>query len=84
MVNFSDSKGSEMNQARKRSTKINFLGPETAGWGWGLPREGMGVQKFVPSLESLFSFSSGVEGGSSMSPKFCWDVPGVPKVSAKE
>ena len=41
---------------RKKSTKINFLGPETAGWGGGLPREGVVVEKFVPSLESLSSF----------------------------
>ena len=31
-----------------KSTKINFLGPETAGWGGGLPREGVVVEKFVP------------------------------------
>ena len=43
------------NQARKKSTKINFLGPETAWWGGGLPREGVGVENFVPSLESLSS-----------------------------
>ena len=44
-------------QARKKSTKINFLGLEIAGWGGGLPREGVGVEKFVPSLESLSSLS---------------------------
>ena len=27
------------NQARKKSTKINFMGPEIARWGGGLPRE---------------------------------------------
>ena len=42
-------------QARKKSTKINFLGPETARWGGGLPREGVVVENFVPSLESLSS-----------------------------
>ena len=40
-------------QARKKSTKINFLGPETARWGGGLPCEGVVAEKFVPSLESL-------------------------------
>ena len=40
-------------QARKKSTKINFLGPETARWGGGPPREGEAVEKFMPSLESL-------------------------------
>ena len=42
-------------QARKKSTKINFLGPETARWGGGLPREGVVAEKFAPSLESLSS-----------------------------
>ena len=42
-------------QARNKSTKINFLGPETARWGGGLPREGVVAEKFVPSLESLSS-----------------------------
>ena len=37
----------------KKSTKINFLGPETARWGGGLPREGVVAEKFVLSLESL-------------------------------
>ena len=46
--------------ARKKSTKIRFLGPETAGKGGGLPREGVVVKKFVPSLESLSSL--GLEG----------------------
>ena len=44
-------------QARQKSTKINLLGPETARWGGGLPREGVVVEKFAPSLESLSSFS---------------------------
>ena len=39
----------------KESTKINFLGPETARWGGGLPCEGVVAKKFVPSLESLSS-----------------------------
>ena len=32
------------------STKIYFLGPETARWGEGLPRDRVGVEKFVPFL----------------------------------
>ena len=39
-------------QARKESTKIDSLGPEAARWGGGLPRAGVGVKKFVPSLVS--------------------------------
>ena len=61
-------------QARKRSTKINFLGPETARWGGGLPREGVVAEKFVPTLETLSSL--GFEGRESgMSREFCRDVP---------
>ena len=48
------------NTGKKKTTKINFLGPETAGWGGGLPREGVVVEKFVPSLERLSSL--GFEG----------------------
>ena len=50
--------------ARKRSTKIKLLGPETAWWGGGLSREGVDVEKFVPSLAWVW------KGGT-------WDVPGV-------
>ena len=42
-------------QAGKKSTKIKFLGPETARWGGGLPREGVVAENFVPALESLSS-----------------------------
>ena len=39
-----------------KSTKINFLGPETAVCGGVLlPGKGVVVEKFVPSLESSFS-----------------------------
>ena len=55
-------------QARKKSTRINFLGPETARWGGGLPREGVGVKKFVLSLESCLPW---------VSKRGIWDVPGI-------
>ena len=55
-------------QVRKNSTKINFLGLEIAGWGWGLPREEVVAKKFVPSLKSLFPWVS-KEG--------TWDVLGI-------
>ena len=42
-------------QGRKKSTKIKFLGPETARWGGGLPREGVVAENFVPALETLSS-----------------------------
>ena len=40
---------------KKKSTKIKFLGPETARWGGGLPREGVVAKNFVPALETLSS-----------------------------
>ena len=46
---------------KKSRHKDYFLGPEIAGWGGGLPRKGVGVLKFVPSLESLSSLC--FEGG---------------------
>ena len=49
------SSGAFLLQARKKSTKINFLCPETARWGGGLPREGVVAEKFVLSLEGLSS-----------------------------
>ena len=61
------------NHARKKSTKINFLGPETAQWGGGLPREGVVAKKFVPSLESLSSL--GFEERNLGCPGF---LPGCP------
>ena len=73
-------------QARKKSTKINFSGPETARWGGGPPREGVGVENFVPSLETLSSLGfeernlgcPGIFAGMSQTPG------GVRKVSAKK
>ena len=41
--------------ARKKSTKINFLGPETARWGGGLRLEGVVAKNFAPALKSLSS-----------------------------
>ena len=47
--------GTGLGRAREKSTKINFLGAETAWWGGGLPRERVVAEKFVLSLESLSS-----------------------------
>ena len=55
-------------QARKKSTKINSLGPETAGWAKCLPSEGVVAAKFVPSFERLLPWVS-KEG--------IWDVLGT-------
>ena len=46
---------------RKSEHKDGLVGPETAWWGAGLPREGVVVEKFVLSLEGLSSVGS--EGG---------------------
>ena len=66
-----------LTQARRKCTKINFSGPEIAGWGGGLPRAGVGVEKLVPSLESLKKFVLlGFRGREPViSREFCWDVP---------
>ena len=42
-------------QARKKSTKIKFLGPETARWSGGLPLEVVVAENFVPALQTLSS-----------------------------
>ena len=73
-----------------KSTKIDLLGPETARWCGGLPLKGVGVEKFVSSLESSFrpfdtrgklTFSPGCRG------EFRQDVPdlwgGVQNVCGK-
>ena len=73
-------------QARKKSTKIKFLGPETARWGGGLPREGVVAKNSVPALETLSSLgfeerNPGCPGnfaGMSQTPG------GVQKVCAKK
>ena len=44
-----------LHSGKKKNTKINSLGPETARWGGGLLREGVVAEKFVPSLKSLSS-----------------------------
>ena len=47
-------------QARKRAQILSFWVRRDPGWGGGLPLEGVGVEKLVPSLESLPSL--GLEG----------------------
>ena len=78
--------GNLFSQARKKSTKIKFLGPETARWGGGLPRKGVVDENFVPALETLSSLgfeerNPGCPGnfaGMSQTPG------GVQKVCAKK
>ena len=75
-----------MNQERKKSTKIEFLDPETARWGGGLPREGVVAEKFVPSLESLSSlgFEERILGRPGNFAGMSRTPGGVQKVSAKK
>ena len=55
-----------ISQAKKKERKDRLLGLEIARCGGGLSREGKGVKKFVPCLESLFSL--GFEGGNLARP----------------
>ena len=59
---------------QRKSTKINCLGPETTGWGAGLPREGGGGQK-VRALPLKFVFLAFGREEPGMSREFCRDVP---------
>ena len=68
--------------SRNLRKRRSVWGPETGVWGGGLPPQGVGVEKFVPSLESLFSLGSvkernlGCPGNfAGMSREFCRDVP---------
>ena len=65
---------------------MNFWGPEIARSGGGLPREGVVVEKFVPSLESLSSL--GFEGRNLGCPENFAGMSrtpgGVQKVCAKK
>ena len=71
---------------KKREHEDELLGPETARWGGGLPREGVVAEKFVPALESLSSLGfeesnlgcAGNFAGMSRTPG------GVQKVCAKK
>ena len=73
-------------QARRKSTKISFLGPETSRWGGVLLREGVVAEEFVPSLESLFSL--GFEGRNLGCPEIfavvSWTPGGVQKLVQKK
>ena len=73
-------------QARKKSTKIKFLGPETARWGGGLPREGVVAENFVPALETLSSlgFEERNPGCPGNFAGMSWTPGGVQKVCAKK
>ena len=50
----------------EKSTKIGFWGLETIWWGWDLPWEGVGIEKFAPSLETKQNTTD-----------FFWDIPAI-------
>ena len=57
-------------QARKKEHKPELLSPDIFQWGRGLPREGVGAQKFDMSLETreIKLFWRDIPG-------FCRDIP---------
>ena len=67
------------NEQKTPQVTINFLGPETARWGGGLPRGGVVAENFVPALESLSSLGledrnlgcPGIFAGMSRTPWRC-------------
>ena len=75
-----------MSGKKKRAQRLTFWVRRPPRWGGGLPREGVGVENFVPSLETLSSLgfeqrSLGYPGnfaGMSRTPG------GVQKVCAKK
>ena len=71
------------NQARKKSTKINSLGPETIqGVGWGCSTRRGGGRK-VRALPRKFVFLGFRREESGMSREFFWDVPDPRRCSKK-
>ena len=59
---------------KKKEPKSKLLGPDVLRWGGGLPREGVGAEKFGMSLETRETklFWRDVPG-------FCRDIPEVPE-----
>ena len=64
----------------KKQPKPKLLGPDILRWGGGLPREGVGAEKFGMSLETreiYFFLRRDLPG-------FCSDIPAVPEKFEKE
>ena len=79
--------GTLWGQARKTHThKINFLGPETARWGGGLPRERVGSESSRPPSKVCLPWF--IEGGKLGCPGnfggMCQTPWGVQKACAKK
>ena len=64
---------------KKKEPKPKLLGPDIFGWGGGLPREGVGAEKFGMSLEARETkhFWRDIPG-------FCRDIPKVPEKFEKK
>ena len=65
---------------------LAILGPETARWGGGLPREGVVAENFVPALETLSSlgFEERNPGCPGNFAGMCRTPGGAQKVCAKK
>ena len=64
---------------KKKEPKPKLFGPDIFGWGGGLPREGVGAEKFGMSLETRETklFRRDIPG-------FCRDIPEVPEKFEKK
>ena len=64
---------------KKKEPKPKLFGPDSSGWGGGLPREGVGAKKFGMSFETQETKLFGRD-----IPGFCRDIPGAPKSLRKK
>ena len=64
---------------KKKEPKPKLFGTDIFGWGGGLPREGVGAEKFGMSLETRETklFWRDIPG-------FCRDIPEVPEKFEKK
>ena len=64
---------------KEREPKPKLFGPDIFGWGGGLPREGVGAEKFSMSLETkkIKLFGRDIPG-------FCRDIPQAPEKFEKK
>ena len=69
----------ELKSGKKNEPKPKLFGPDVFGWGGGLPREGVGAEKFGMSIETreIKLFWPDVPG-------FCRDIPEVPEKFEKK
>ena len=63
---------------KKKEPKPKLFGLDIFGWGGGLPREGVGAQKFGMSFQTQENQTLWRD-----IPGFCWDILGAPKKFVK-